>query len=418
MIYRVYTFGLAILLLLAARRANADSVSFDEAIFASARVPRVVASQAELKARTQGDRSIPSNRGPLTLSISPGHRLSPASESGVEIGVAVDQSWNLSDLHKQSKRAASAEREVIHARLRAASLASRVEVAKRWFALRRAETLYHLVQDELRSAKAFSARQSKARVAGIATAVEEASAIAAVAQTKGLVLALEGQRVEAALALCLSMGRLPDESLATKAPLPAPTLPSQVEIKLLTSRIPQMPQIALRRLQGIAAKARASELLSTKGRTLSLGLAMQRESTGSTLLVGSVAMTFAGANRGQRERSILQAQSLRSREEEKDLVNRVRVELKDATHEVEHTYEEYQLITTELLPAFERLLKLRQKELSNGEGTFIEVLRSQTEFYRGQRMAKASEIDHRWAQVHLWLLLAELKQSFSQGNQR
>ncbi len=407
-----------LVVLVFSNESEAGEISFDEAIEASLNLPSVQAPAVELEARKKADRSLSSNRGPLNLSLTPGWRLNPSDEAGAEFAVALSQSWNLANLSKKRKNAAQAERTSIAAEERAQALAGRITVAQRWLELYQAEQLFSLIKEELDLAAKFDASQRRALKVGVITVIEQSAATAAYAETKRLVLMLEGHRVEAALGLCLALGAPPDEDIKTKGALPAPVLPSQVEIARLASKVDTLPQVALKKLQGIADSARESEVGAGAGRKISFGLALQRESTGSTLLMGTLGFQFSGPNKAQRGRSVLGAQALRKALEAKGIALALRIDLADAIHEVEHTQEEVELIASELLPARSELLVRRERELSVGEGTVTEVLRSKASVFRAKRLAAQAKVEHRWAKVHLWLLLAEIEMSLGQGEKR
>lgn len=398
--------------------SSAGEISFDEAIQASLQSSAVRAPGVELEARAKEDGSLPGNRGPINLTLTPGWRLNPSDETGAEFTVGLSQSWNIAFLGQKRKKAAKSEQSVIAAEQRARALSARIGAAQRWLELNQAERLYKLIEEELVVADKFDARQKRALQAGVITLVEQSAAAASYAETKRLVLMLEGHRVEAALALSLALGIAPDQDLKTVGALPVPTLPSQAEIKSLASKVNTLPQVELRRLQSVANNARASEELAGAGRIISFGMQLQREASGSTLLFGTLGVQFSGPNRSQRQRSVFDAQALRKLEEAKGLASALRVELADAIHEVEHTAEEMKLVSTILLPARLDLLLRRERELEVGEGTLTEVLRSRTSVFQAKRLNAQAKLQNRWAEVHLWLLLAEIELSLGQGEKR
>lgn len=405
-------------ILASARSSRAKEVSFDEAISMAANAPSVEVAIGELSIRETSDNALPSNRGPLTLSVAPGRRLSPDAEAGTEVSVGVMQGWNLSDLAKHTGRAARAERAVLAAEVRTRALASKIDVAGRWFQLHQADAALVLVRDELAVVADLETTTTKANEAGLVTSVAEAEARAAHAEAKRLERVLEGERVGAALALSAALGLAPDFDLRTTGPLPAPNLPSPSEVVAVSKRVEQLPMVALLRLQSVAASARAAEARANQGRTIGFGVTAQRESTGSKLLFGSLQLTLPGSNRGQRQEAVSRAEARRSLLEADSVVVALRAEMAEAIHELEHSEELWLLTTTELLPASEELLRRRTRELELGEGTSLEVLRARAGLLSAKRLAVESSVERRWAQVHVWLLLAEILVAEEEGKSK
>lgn len=391
-----------------ARVASANEVSFDQAIALASEAPSVRATAEELSVRNAQDKELPSNRGPLTISLTPGQRLSPSAESGVEVQLGIMQGWNLGDLAGHSRKAARAERAVLATQVRARALAAKIDVAQRWFQLHRAESALAIVRDELAVVAELDQANRRAKRAGLITSVAEAEAMAAHAEAKRLERYLEGERVSAALALSAAFGTEPDSELRAHGPLPKPELPPAARIADLSKRVDLLPRVALLRLQSVAALARATETRASYGRRLGVGASVQRESTGSTLVFGTVQVSFSGANRGQRAEAISHAESRRRTLQAEGLSVSLRAEMAEAVHELEHSEEVWQLVSKELEPASEELLRRRMRELELGEGTVIEVLRARARLLSARRMSAEANAERRWAQVHIWLLLAEI----------
>lgn len=395
--------------------ADANEIHFDEAIKAAGTSPKVKAVNADLHARKKGDRSIPGNRGSLELSVAPGRRLSPESETGTEFAVGITQGWNLTDLSGHSRKAAKAERAVLTAEVRAQALASRIEAAHRWIALHEAQAVLALVEAEVVVIGKLDAANQRARAAGLVTSVAEAEAKTAHAEAKRLQLTADGARVHAALSLSVALGHAPDTELRATGDLPAPELPTSSEIFKLVKKVDHLPEVAMRRLQSVAAQARAAEQQASRGTGLRVGLELEREASGSSVLFATFGLSFAGADKGQRARSLSNAESLRRLQEAEEVLNALRSELADAVHELKHSEETWTLIHTELQPAAEALLTQRQRQLELGEGTILEVLRARARLLEARRYAAIADAERRWAQVHLWLLLAEIELG-SEGN--
>ncbi len=396
-------------------RATAEKVTFDEAISIAAKAPSVLPPAHELEVRKAKDQALPSNRGPLTIRLAPGRRFFPSEEAGTEVSVGIMQGWNLGDLAGRSRKAARAERAVLAARVRARMLASKIDVAGRWFQLFEAESVLVLARDELAVIADLDRANARAKKAGLTTSVAEAEAKAALAEARRLERFLEGERVKAALALSVAMGGEPDAGLRAQGPLPEPRLPSPAEIAKLAKRVEQLPQVALLRLQSTAASARAAESRAGNGRRLGFGVSAQRESTGSTLVFGNLQLSFSGANTGQRQQAKSHALARRQLLEADRVAKGLRAEMAGAVHELEHSEEVWTLVFNELQPASEELLRRRSRELELGEGTVIEVLRARARLLSAKRLAVEADVERRWAQVHIWLLLAEILVADAEG---
>ncbi len=392
----------------APRASHANEVSFDQAIALANEAPSVRATTEKLSVRNAKDKHLPSNRGPLTISLAPGRRVSPSEESGTEVQLNVMQGWNLGDLASHSRDAARAERAVLATQVRARALAAKIDVAQRWFQLHQAESALVIVRDELAVVGELDQAIRRAKTAGLVTSVAEAEANAAHAEAKRLERYLEGERVSAALALSAALGKDPDPELRVHGPLPEPELPPADKIAELSKRVDLLPKLARLRLQAVAASVRAAEARASYGRKLGVGASVQRESTGSTLVFGTVQFSFSGANRGQREQATSLAESRSRTVEAEGLAVALRAEMAEAVHELEHSEEVWQLISTELEPASEELLRRRTRELELGEGTVIEVLRARSRLLSARRLLADANAERRWAQVHIWLLLAEV----------
>ena len=398
--------------------AGAGEVTFDGAILAASKVPGVEAARSELESRQRLDRSLKGNRGPLVVQVAPGRRLSPEADVGTEISLSVAQGWSLGDPAGHSKSAARAERDVLAARLRARALAARIDVARRWMELHRLQRALALARDETRVMAEIDVANQQARAAGLVTQVAEAEARTAHAEAERMELALEGERVRAALDLSVALGAEPDADLKTAGALPEFTLPAPERIRALTKQVDRLPEVALLRLQSVAASARAAESTASRGSQLSFGAQAQRESNGSTLLFGTLGFTVSAPRTGRREWAMSNAEARRRLIEADDVAVALRAELADAVHELEHSEELWQLITSSLGPASETLLQQRTRQLELGEGTVIEVLRARARVMAAKRYEADAATERRWAQVHLWLLLAEIATAENEGESR
>lgn len=391
-------------LLLPARGA-AQPVTFDEAIALSGESPRVRGADRALDARREGDRDIAGTSRGLTIEATPGARILSEQDRGFEGQLSITHSWNLGDLTGARREAARAERRVLAAERRAAALDARLEAAHRWIELHRVQELLRVVAEEEALGTALRDATARAVRAGLRTAVDEAELEAHLAETRLRAIALEGARREAALALSVAMARTPTPQLRAHGDPPEPALPDQADV---LARIEQLPAVAVARLTAAAERARAIEAAAAHAPELTLGAQIQRESPSGVIASGVVGLAFPLFDRGQRATSAARAEAERREGEHAQARLEAARELALAVHEVEHHRRQEQAARELLVPAAERLVQRREAALAAGEGTLFALLDARRRGLEARARAIEARAARIWAEVRLWLLLAEL----------
>lgn len=387
----------------------AQPVAFDEAIALSERTPRVGATSRALEARRAGDADIAGTAQGITIQATPGVRVLSDQDRGFEGQLSITQSWNLGDLTGARRRAASAEREVLDAERRALALNARLEAAKRWIDLWQVTALERVLRDEQRLASSTTDVTGRAVSAGARTRVDEAEARAYAAEVALRAIALEGTRHEASVALAVAMGRRPTARLAPRGDLPEPALPEDPSRRL--ADVERMPSVAIERLSAAASRAHEVEAAAQYAPQLSLGAQVQRESPSGVIAQGVVALSLPTFDTGQRARSVALAEAERREGEGDQARLDAQGELSLAIHDVEHQRREEATTNDSLVPALTTLVEQREAALRAGEGTVFELLDAR----RRSLAARARSIEARaaraWAEVRLWVLLAELERA-------
>lgn len=397
------------LALLSPALAVAQPVGFDEAIALADRTPRVRARERALEARRRGDADIGGTSQGLSIQATPGARILTEQDRGFEGQLAITHSWNLGDLTGARQRAAAAERRELDAERRAVALLSRMEAARRWLDLWRIQRLLQVLDAEVALARRLVEATRRAVAAGARTSVDEAEADAYLAEVRLRAIALRGVRHEASIALATAMGRTPTPRLVAAGAPPAPELPDAGPD---LARVEALPGVALERLAAAAARAREAEVAAVFAPQLSLGAQVQRESPDGVIVSGVVGLTIPLFDRGQRERSAQRAEAeLREGEHEQARLEAAR-DLALAVHDVAHQRRQERAMRELLVPALERLAERREAALQGGGGgTIFALLDARRRVLDAHGRAIDAEAARIWAEVRLWLYLAELRRA-------
>ena len=388
--------------------ASAQSVTFDEALALGERSPRVEAPRRELEARRTGDDGIGGTAQTSSLTFMPGAVIAPDQDQGFESQLSFTQGWNLSDLGGVRRRAAGAEREVLAAEVRADALRVRLEAARRWIDLATLQAVEEIHLEHRAVAMARVERAERALAVGVGGAAELAEARAEQADLEQHRLDLEGDRFVASTQLAMAMGRSPSDRLRARGALPSPTLPSGPEIRARAHEIDALPDVAVRRLAASAAREREIEASAQYAPVLQVGAQLERSSTDAWVLYGIVGLTFNAF--GQDRRSSSEAHAAAERQDAEIEVTRVRAagELEDAIHEVEHSRRQLRALEERLVPALTDLLARRERAVQAGEETIFGVLDARRRLLVAHEEATRARGARAWAEVRLWMLLAEI----------
>lgn len=397
---------LASLLLALAAPTAAQPVRFDEAIALAARTPAVRGAERALSVRERGDANIAGTAQGLSLQAMPGYRILNEQDRGFEGQLSAVHTWNLGDLTGARRRAAHAERRELAAEVRARALLAHLDAAHRWVILWQLHALEPLLAEEVALAERLVELVERGLRAGVRTRVDTAEAIAYQADVALRALTLEGTRHAAAAALAVAMGREPDADLRTEGDPPSPDLPDEPSMAA-----DRLPAVAVARLAAAAERAREVETAAAYAPQLGVGAMLQREAPDHFIVFGVATLTLPLFDRGQRARSVALAEAERREGEHEQARLEARRMLAVAAHDVEHARREALRIDEQLVPALAGLVELRERALAAGEGTTFELLDARRRLLGARARAVEARGARAWAEVRLWVLLAEIARS-------
>lgn len=398
---------LVLALTLAAPAGAQTSVRFDEAIALSAQSPAVRGTERALAARERGDADIAGTSQGLTVQVMPGYRILSEQDRGFEGQLSAVHSWNLGDLTGARRRAAQAERRQLAAEVRARALLAHLEAAHRWVILWELIELEPVLAEEAALADRLVELTERGVRAGVRTRVDTSEARAYRADVALRIVTLEGARHAASVALAVAMGRAPDAALLTEGDPPSPELPAEPSI--LTAD--RLPAVAVARFAAAAERAREMETAAAHAPLLGLGGMLQREAPDHFIVFGTATLSLPLFDHGQRARSVALGEAERREGELEQAALEARRMLTLAVHDVEHARREQRAIDEELLPALAALVELRERALAAGEGTTFELLDARRRWLGARARAIEARAGRAWAEVRLWILLAEIARS-------
>jgi outer membrane protein TolC len=397
------------LLLAAAAAAAKEPLTFDEALGLADHTSAVEAGRAAVAAHRDHVARISSQTSNPVLTVEPGWRVgaSPSSTTRFEGGAGLSQSWSLAGLSRRRRDAARAEGDALAAEVRAAALARRLAAAQAWIEAWAAQSALADARQEAEIAGELADRTGRAAEQALLTRADAADAAAYRAEARQLALAVEGEVTDLGFRLAAETGR-PPVALAPAGDLPSPVLPPSAEWPALVERAGGLPDVAARALLARAEAARAVEARAARGTQLTLGARWQRDNLGESVVYGQVGLTLPLFDRGEREAAAAAAGAARARGEAEDLARAAAVGLARALHEVEHTGEVLAELEGGFLPASATALRLREVALRAGDATVLEVLVARRSAAAARARVNRAKAAHAWAQVKVWLLLAEL----------
>ena len=296
--------------------AGADrAVSFDEALALTRRAPEVRGEAASLAARARGDAALPSLTSNPQLYIMPGWRIAPSENSGPEFQASVVQPLDLGGLAGARRAAATRERTVLGARVRALALERRLVAAHDWIFVRSAEEDAEILERERVAAASLVAVTTRLAGAGELTtnAVQEARVY--LAEVTLRVVDNEGFRHDLGLDLAAAVadgsGRGLIAPLATRGRPPTPELPSGATLARLIARADALPEAQAAHFAAIAERAHAAEARAASGASLQPGVYVQRDSPGGLVVYGMLTYVPPVFERGQRASSVAEGEAAR-----------------------------------------------------------------------------------------------------------
>jgi outer membrane protein, heavy metal efflux system len=391
------------------RVGRAQGVTFDEAIFSSEAGPAALAPRRELAAREEADAKVRGTAQALTITAMPGLRWRPDEERGFEGQWSVTQGWNLAGLGAARREAAAEERHALTAEVRAVALALRLEAARLWIELHTLERWLEAVSEQVELARETQEIVRRGVEAGVGTLADLADAESFEAEVVRARFSVEGKIHETSLELAVAMGREPTSDLRTEGPAPAPEIPSRASLDSRLERAGTLPRAEALRLAALAARAREREDRALMGPLMAVGAQVQNEPPSAWTAMGSLGLSLNPFDRGMRARAIALGEAARLEQEHAAAQLRAQAELRDAAHDVEHTRRDVAVIEESWLPSVTRLVERRRGALTAGVGTTFELLAARRSWVAVRGLLARALGARTWAEVRLWLLLAELE---------
>jgi len=386
-----------------------EPVTFEQALALARAAPQANASRKQLESRRLHDDGIGGTGQGTSLTVMPGAVVAPGPERGFELQVNLTQGISLGDLGGARRQAAGQERQVLSARVRAEALRSRLEAARHWVALASLQALATELDAQREVLEAGVARAQRALDAGVGSAAAVAEARAELAELGQRFLAVEGERFEAASQLAVEMGRADSEQLYAEGPLPAPVLPSLDDAQALLSDVEALPEVQVQRLAIDAARAREIEARAQYAPVLSVGAQLERSTGDVWVTYGVAGLSWNGARQSQRALSQARAETTQAQAEIEVTRMRARAEVARTLHEVEHTRRELAALEERVLPSLMEVVARRERALAAGEQTVFAVLQARHRLLEAREARVRSLGAQTWAELRLWLLLAELE---------
>lgn len=389
-----------------ATRAEAQAITFDEALALGDDAPDVRGADRALEARRRGDEGISDITHPTEIQVVPGVRVLSEQDRGFEGSIGISQGWSLSGLPGARRRAAEDERAALAAQRRVLALTHRLDAARAWIDLRVLERQVELATEEHRTAEEALARVERALEAGVVTAADVADVRAFTGELRLAMLTAEARRLGAMLALAEATGRAPVHGLRTAGASPDPELPSYERLEALLMDVDDLPEVVAARLESIAARTREVELAAASGPTLATGVQAYREAPSGVIVFGLLTLGLPLADLAARDRSIALAEI---EEREAELEARSLAAMRSGfavAHEVDHTRREEAVLETEVVPALDELASVRQRQLHVGETTVVLALDARRRRIAAHARLAQAEGAATWAAVRAWMMLA------------
>ncbi len=374
--HRVASVGVLWALCCATTAADAQDVpvSFEAAVALAARNPRVLQGhRGSALLRRAAETSPPVDANPQ-ITVTGGARVTPAGEQGFEGSVGVSQSFSVQGVAGLRRAALSDESRWMGAEADAETLTRRLAAANAWLALREAEEQLSLAESAIANEARFVDLVTRLAAGGERTAGDVAAASVGLEEARMRGRLAEGAIADARWAAAAEIGTPERGALVTEGPAPELPAPSERERQLAFEGVASLPSVRSRRLLARVEATRALEERATRGTRLTLGVEARRDALTAGVVQATVAVPLPFFAVGDREFAARRAAALRMEGEADAEAVRAAAELRLAAHDVEHSTEVYDALVANLLPASERAVALRERQLTVGEGTILDVL--------------------------------------------
>ncbi len=384
-------------------------ITFADAIASAAQSPQVLQERAAAALLRDAQRSSPALDANPTLTISAGPRVAPTAERGFEGTLSISQSLSLVGSVRLRRDALAAEATWLSSQADTELLRRRLAIAERWLALREAEEQFELTVRAVDNETSFVTLVARLTVGGERTQADVAAAQARLAQAHVQQLGAEGLVVEARAELIAELGVSPLEHLVTSGAVPEVAVPTAAQQAAMIAAAQTLPAVQSKKLAARSYALQALEERATRGLRLHVGIDASRDALGAYVVRGVVGMPLPMFDVAQRESASRRAASLRAEAEAVDAEVRARTMLGAVVHEVEHSEEVFTALRTMLVPAAERSVAMRDKQLQAREGILLDVVEARRGLFEAHIQLIQARRDRAWARIRLATLFAAIR---------
>ncbi|MBP9085079.1 MAG: TolC family protein [Kofleriaceae bacterium] len=384
-------------------------ISFAEAIASAAQSPQVLQERAAAALLRDAQRTSPSLDANPTVTIAAGPRIAPSAERGFEGTLSISQSLSLTGAARLRRDALTAEATWLSAQADSELLRRRLAIAERWLSLREAEEQFELSVRAVGNESEFVTLVARLAVGGERTKADVAAGEARLAQALVQQLRAEGMVVDARAQLIAELGVTADEPLVTSGAAPEVALPTAAQQATMIAAAQTLPAVQSKKLAARSYALQALEERAARGMRLNVGVDASRDALGAYVVRGVVGIPLPLFDVAQRESASRRAASLRADAEAADAEVRARTMLSTVVHEVEHSEEVFAALRNRLVPAAERAVAMRDKQLQAHEGILLDVVEARRGFFEAHSQLIQARRDRAWARIRMATLFAAVR---------
>lgn len=386
--------------------ASQEEIRFDDALRQMSGVPQLQAARQALDSKRTMNRKISTLTNNPQVGMQVGYRRE-LEVSGLETQINVQQSMSLGNYSQTRKRAAQAEENQLESELRAQRFWRELRAGRAWLRLWGTVQVLHAAEHEVELAQKLTERTMRAVSAGAMTQADLSEAESYQAEAELAHLTLEGEAFEQGLELANSIGRSSSVPLRPAGGLPVIELPAltdalRADLLRLAERLPGVVE---QKNATLAETARHEELRAHRLGSLWLGAQFVREPSAPFSLVGTMGMQLPLFDRGEREQADSLSLIARRQGEAAEEVLKARSMVAQALHDVGHSEQIVLKLQQSALPATEQTLRLRERLLSLGDGTVLEVLIQRRAVFALRGRLGRAQADHAASRFFLSRLL-------------
>ncbi len=385
------------------------AISFDAAIAHASKSAQVTNTRSAVTLLRDAEASLPHLDTNPVVTLSAGPRVAPAAERGFEGSIGILQSLSVTGASRLRRAALGAEATWLGAEADAELLRRRLAIAERWLALHQAEAQLTLTHADVANEDSFAALVSRLVMAGERTQADVAAAAARVAEAELRHLLAEGNVAEARALLAAEIGTSPTAPLTAIGDVPEVMLPSPQEQRAMIAAAAALPAVAAKKLAARNLALQAVEERASRGARINVGVDASRDALGAYVVRGTIGVPLPILDQGHRETASRRAAALRSEGDAADEEVRSRNMLGMVVHEAEHTEEVFTTVRVRLVPAAERAVALREKQLQAGEGILLDVVDARRTLFDAKRALLTAQHERAWARIRLAALFVAVR---------